>query len=52
MAMIKEKHKDIRYMIHRKAVNNRKLINKRHRERNNRKSGESPGKAAAIMYEK
>ena len=29
-----------------------KLINKRHRERNNRKSGESPGKAAAIMYEK
>ena len=39
-------------MIHRKAVNNRKLINKRHRERNNRKSGESPGKAAAIKYEK
>ena len=39
-------------MIHRKAVNNRKLINKQHKERNNRKSGESPGKAAAIMYEK
>ena len=35
-------------MIHRKAVNNRKLINKQHKERNNRKSGESPGKAAAI----
>lgn len=27
-------------MIHRKAVNNRKLINKQHKERNNRKSGE------------
>ena len=39
-------------MIHRKAVNNRKLINKRHRERNNRKSGESSGKATAIMHEK
>ena len=39
-------------MIHRKAVNNMKLINKRHRERNNRKFVESPGKAAAIMYEK
>ena len=50
--MIKEKHEDTRRMIHRKAVNNRKLINKRHKERNNRKSGESPGKAAAIMYEK
>ena len=39
-------------MIHRKAVKNSKFINKRHRERNNRKSGESPGKAAAIIYEK
>ena len=39
-------------MIHRKAVNDRKLINKQHKERNNRKSGESPGKAAAIMHEK
>ena len=39
-------------MIHRKAVNNRKLINKRHKERNNRKSGESSGKATTIMHEK
>ena len=42
-------------MIHRKAVNNRKLIDKPHKERNNRKSGESPGKAGkatAIMHEK
>ena len=39
-------------MIHRKAVNNRKLINKQHKERNNRKSGESPGHAAATIYEK
>ena len=39
-------------MIHRKAVNNRKLLNKRHKERNNRKSDESPAKAAAIMHEK
>ena len=33
MAMIKEKHKDIRCMIHRKAVNNRKLLNKRHKKK-------------------
>ena len=39
-------------MIHRKAVNSRKLINKRHKERSNRKSGESPGKTTAIMHEK
>ena len=39
-------------MIHRKAVNNRKLLNKRHKERNNRKSGDSPEKATAIMHEK
>ena len=50
--MIKEKHKDIRYMTHKKAVNNGKLLNKQHKERNNRKSGESSGKAAAIMHEK
>ena len=50
--MIKEKHEDTRRMIHRKAVNNRKLINKRHKERNNHKSGESPEKATAIMHEK
>ena len=39
-------------MIHRKAVNSRKLINKQHKEKNNRKSGESSGKATAIMHEK
>ena len=39
-------------MIHRKALNNRKLINKQHKEKNNRKSGESSGKATAIMHEK
>ena len=42
--MIKEKHKDIRYMIHRKAINNRKLLNKRHKERNNRKVRRESGK--------
>lgn len=51
MAIIKEKHKDIRGMIHRKAVNNRKLLNKRHKERNYRKSGERLGKAIAIIHE-
>ncbi len=44
MAMIKEKHKDIRCMIHRKAVNNRKLLNKRHKKRNNRKVRRESGK--------
>ena len=33
MAMIKEKHKDIRYMIHKKAVNNGKLLNKQHKKK-------------------
>ena len=50
--MIKEKHKDIRYMIHRKAINNRKLLNKRHKERNNRKVRRESGKNTAIMHEK
>ena len=39
-------------MIHRKAVNNKKLLNKQHKKRNYRQSGGESGKATAIIHEK